>query len=521
MQALQSNDVLSTTTIDVFQSMVVELVVFASTLAVVFALSSTGSASVCSRKRAESGEKAIRQPSAPQKRSQAQDVSRRAVRTVDRQSDKIQTENANVKVLRAKPLVLGSYEEMMHSAAREGQLLAIEETLCKMVRADIKPPLALYESTMKILAGKKYFRQALAVYDRLRMDGLEPSDVTLSCLVSFSSEVGECERAIAFFEQLCSRTVPSMRACMTVLRVHSKRQDWPAALRLFRGLQRRGVPVDSIVLNMVLACGVQAGDLSGVEALLDEVSTLTPQIADIISYNTLLKGYAQQKQSGRAIGLLEIMRRRRLQPNAITFNTLMDAAMRNSQVEVAWAVFAMMHGAKVASDKYTCTILMKGFQLSLTPHQLSAIIGVLQEVPADCEVCRCSAIFFCVLESAARLDDLTFLTRAVQTMSCRGFVLTAAECEKAIRICSEKKQTSCAIGLFEDFKATVAPKLPGSSLYRAVILSCALGDEAERGAELAKEALASGITISPNALEGNLRHGDMGASLEHASRRVP
>jgi len=504
MQSLQSNDVFSTMTIDVLQSMAIELVFFASTVAVVVALSSASGAVVSCTKHGDTGGKAINQPSSPQQCSQTSGISRRGLRTVDRHSNKLPMENARAKVLSSRPSVLASYEEMMHSAAREGQLQAIEETLEKMVQADIKPPLALYESAMKILAGRKYFRQALAVYDRLQIDGLEPSEVTLSCLVSFATEIGEFDRAIWFFEQLWLRAMPSMRACMTVLRVHTKRQDWPEALKLFRDLQRRGVLVDSIMLNMVLACGVQVGDLDGVEALLSEVATLTPTIADIISYNTLMKGYAQQKQSGEAIDLLDRMRKRSLQPNAITLNTLMDATIRSSQVEVAWAVFATMQAARVAPDKYTCTILMKSFQHCLTFNQLSTIIGALQEVPAHCEVGRCSAIFCGVLEAAARLDELTLLTRAVQIMRDHRVVLTATEYENAIRICSEKKQPCCAIGLLEDLKESIAPKLPGASLYRDVILSCAHSDEIERGAELANEALEHGITISSNALRAVL-----------------
>eukprot|EP00421_Protoceratium_reticulatum_P012483 CAMPEP_0168403956 /NCGR_PEP_ID=MMETSP0228-20121227/24393_1 /TAXON_ID=133427 /ORGANISM="Protoceratium reticulatum, Strain CCCM 535 (=CCMP 1889)" /LENGTH=88 /DNA_ID=CAMNT_0008417569 /DNA_START=88 /DNA_END=351 /DNA_ORIENTATION=- len=87
---------------------------------------------------------------------------------------------------------------------------------------------------MKQLAGQKFYHLALNIHDRMVADGLEPSAVTCSCLISFAAEVGELDRAAHFFEKLASLTTPSIRAYMTVLRVHGRRQDWPAALATFR-----------------------------------------------------------------------------------------------------------------------------------------------------------------------------------------------------------------------------------------------------------------------------------------------
>merc|ERR1740133_150359 len=101
---------------------------------------------------------------------------------------------------------------------------------------------------MKQLAGQKHHHFALAMYDRLVGDGLEPSAVTCSCLISFAAEVGEFARAIGFFEKLASMTTPSIRAYMTVLRVHAKQRDWTRTLAIFHNMQKLDVKVDHLVL---------------------------------------------------------------------------------------------------------------------------------------------------------------------------------------------------------------------------------------------------------------------------------
>merc|ERR1719359_354893 len=138
---------------------------------------------------------------------------------------------------------------------------------------------------------------------------------------------------------------------MTALRVHSKRQDWAKSLEIFRGMQARDVPIDSLILNIVLATGVGAGKIEAAEALMHEVAQTTEKIVDTVSYNTVLKGYAQQKVADKALRILDLMVERGVKPNGITFNTVMDAAVRGSQTEDAWKVLERMRQVGIRPDK--------------------------------------------------------------------------------------------------------------------------------------------------------------------------
>merc|ERR1719265_2840797 len=97
-----------------------------------------------------------------------------------------------------------------------------------------------YESIMKMLAAKKLYKEALEIYDESVKDGIEPSAVTMSCLVSFAAEVGNVERASEFFDRLCQMGSPSIRACMTILRVYSKKTDFARSVDLLRKMKKYG-----------------------------------------------------------------------------------------------------------------------------------------------------------------------------------------------------------------------------------------------------------------------------------------
>jgi len=320
---------------------------------------------------------------------------------------------------------------LVQCAGRIGRPELIEVLLDDMKQVGIDRSLGFYEGTMKLLAAKKCYKEALAVCSRLEADGLEPSPVTLSCLINFAVETGESDRAIGFFTRLAAIGMPSIRAYMTILRVYSRRQDWPKSLALIRDMQHRQAPIDSLVLNVVLATGVAAGQLDATKALLKEFSQIG--IADVVSHNTVMKGLAQQKEVDGAIKLLDGMYQTGVKPNAITFNTAMDAAVRSSRVADAWRVLARMRDAGLAPDKFTCTTLMKGLQHGATSEQLTMILDLLRNVTAEGDATLCSVLFRNVIEAAAQVNDPALAQRAVAQMREQRVMLPSSEYQRLLQ----------------------------------------------------------------------------------------
>merc|ERR1719336_251157 len=253
---------------------------------------------------------------------------------------------------------------------------------------------------MKQLAGQKKHKTALSVYDRLVFDGLEPSVVTFSCAISFAVEVNEFDRAIELFEQLCKMTTPSIRACMTVLRVHARRQDWTSSIADLRKMQSKGVRIDTLALNIVLATGIAVDKIGDVKDLIAETHTYTPPIADVVSYNTLIKGCAQRNDAEMALQALEDMQTHGLMPNAITFNTCMDAAVRGSRLDLAWDIVKNMRDSRLRPDKFSCSTLVKGVVKQPSIEHVTASLALLLEVDSLCDVDLKSCMYHQVLSAA-------------------------------------------------------------------------------------------------------------------------
>jgi pentatricopeptide repeat protein len=323
-------------------------------------------------------------------------------------------------------------------AVRAGRPELIELLLDDMALAGVHRSLPFYESVMKVLASKKCYREAMSVYSRLEADGLEPSPVTLSCLINFAVEIGELDRAIGFFERLAESSTPSIRAYMMILRVHSKRQDWTKSVEVIRHMQKRRVKIDELVLNVVLATGVAAGQLDDGLALLHELA----HIADVVSYNTMMKGFAQQRKIDRAVQLLEAMQESTVKPNAITFNTAIDAAIRSSRVSAAWDVLAKMRDAGHAPDKFTCTTLMKGLQDGATSEQLIVLLDLMQKMTSQHDAILCGSLFRSVIELAAQMNDPVLTQRAVAQMREQQVMLPPQEYQRLLHTLTQQQPSS-------------------------------------------------------------------------------
>jgi len=312
------------------------------------------------------------------------------------------------------------FQSLVQCACRGGQPELVEDLLDDMESASCTRTLEFYESAMRMLAAKKCFKETLVVNERLERDGLVPSATTMSCLVSFAAELGLEDKSIYFFDRLCKQTQPSVRACMVVLRLYAKRQDWAASVVQLRTMWELGVEVDSLLVNIVLATGVATGKVDEAEALLSVPQAL--RVSDIISHNTILKGLAQKGNLERAFGLLETMEKRGVQPNLISYNTIIDAAVRAKKMEVAWRMYGQMRRIPgLVPDKCTCSTLVKALQQRPTSEQVESVLELVGEVHSGCSRDLGSRLYNGILYAALRMSDLRLALKVKSQIAEHGF----------------------------------------------------------------------------------------------------
>merc|ERR1719262_361673 len=83
-------------------------------------------------------------------------------------------------------------------------------------------------------------------------------------------------------------------------------------------------------------------------------------MVDVVSYNTLIKAHLMNGKFPKARALMEDMKKAGLQPNRVTFNELINAAVAHGSTRSdIWDLVKEMKHAEVAPNQVTCSILLK------------------------------------------------------------------------------------------------------------------------------------------------------------------
>lgn len=240
----------------------------------------------------------------------------------------------------------------------------------------------LYLIMMKMFANENLWKEVLLFHKEVTTDAIELDNSLLICFMNAAVAVGDAFWALHYFRALARLAPPTQRTYMTVLRVYMKQNDWHGAVKLCEEMETLGSPPDNLVLNQVLGLCVSQGQTNAAETLLNQWEG----IIDVISCNTVLKGFTQSGALPECEAMLKRMLSKGPAPNLITFNTIMDCSFRALQALEAtgrdqgsssrhraqaraiasrpWALLDQLTEFGLEPDRYTCSTIVKGMHLA-------------------------------------------------------------------------------------------------------------------------------------------------------------
>jgi len=254
-----------------------------------------------------------------------------------------------------------------------------------------------YSGLLKLHAVCRLCKDAMWLYDVMMADGVTPDRTMCGYLLSVAVSCGQDQKAISFFKEISRMGTAPMRTYMTILRVYSKSHDWQGAVDLLESMRGAGGTPDALVLNTVLGLCVSRGEVRVAEELL----SFWAQSADAVSCNIVLKGYTQQVNLLKAERLLKHMLDNGPAPNIITFNTIMDCAVRNLQqvdrrdhirgvgdrpdvastAQRQWQLLDILLELGLEPDRYTCSTLVKGLHLTgCSLHDIDRAVALVRKI---------------------------------------------------------------------------------------------------------------------------------------------
>mmetsp|Transcript_30505 Transcript_30505/g.66929 ORF Transcript_30505/g.66929 Transcript_30505/m.66929 type:complete len:350 (-) Transcript_30505:191-1240(-) len=206
---------------------------------------------------------------------------------------------------------------------------AVRVNRCRVVKAVIREMRTLgvantpsfYQSSMRLLAKKGFYNEALEVYQEMVHEGIIPTEDACSCMVAFVVDSGNLDQGMDLFRTGAVGVFhPSIRAYMKLMRALSAERTTKGALNceeLYWDMHRRQIPADNIVVNVVLGALVEAGELENASKVMS--SAHSGGTLDIVGCNSVLRGLVRSGQAQRAWKLLGEMEAGGLAPTKSTF----------------------------------------------------------------------------------------------------------------------------------------------------------------------------------------------------------
>lgn len=310
--------------------------------------------------------------------------------------------------------VLALFEEMQKSNIRiteglcaallarcaEAKFLRFADEIVRHARATTGMTIAMYSALMKVYAYCDMYGKACDLYDVIIKDGLQPDAMMCGCLMKFAVECGRTDLSRQIAEVAPTLEIQNY---MSLIRAAGRDKDVKRAFSVLEHLKTSKVPIDSAVHNCVLDVCVSAGDMDRARQLVAQMRAVGH--LDVITYNTLIKGYCHQSDLKTARSCLDDMVRDGIKPNDISYNCLLNACVHvgHGSFKEAWATIDRMEKSGVAVDHYTISILMKALKRVNNPWDVVRSLELLDRSGID--VCSDEILLNSVLETCTRHQE--------------------------------------------------------------------------------------------------------------------
>lgn len=263
--------------------------------------------------------------------------------------------------------------------------------------------LSVLSSFIRFYADHEEYEKACDVYEKdlLKIQGPESSHRSLPLDArmerSLMNAALRCGRA-HLAKKLLDSAPSDVAKHITMMRNCAAEGNLQGAKSVFDALKNSGVDLNSVIYNTMLDACVECRDLKAAEAWMEQ--TKQAGMADVVSFNTLIKAHLMNDNFDKARSVMEEMKKEGLQPNRVTFNELVNAMVTKggqARRRQTWDIISEMKAADVKPNQVTCSILLKSLNANSDQTDIlmtMELINTMDE-PMD-EVLLSSVVEACV-----------------------------------------------------------------------------------------------------------------------------
>jgi len=343
-----------------------------------------------------------------------------------------------------------------------------------------------------------------------------------------------------FKRQGTSKGALSPETYGSMIKAYGRARDTKRVWDLWNQMVNDGTQLTSVTLGCMVEALVANGQSQGAWELVQDLlkDAITKPLVNTVICSSILKGFAYTKDTDKVMALYKEMQAHKIQPNTITFNTILNAFAQCGAMQYAPELLEDMKSAvpPVEPDIVTYSTLVKGYCFSGCLDQAFQVFTNMQQEGkcAPDEVLFNSLLGGCAKEfrldhALELLNDMKkfnvtpsnyTLSMLVKLMCrCRRLEQAFAVLEDIskeynfkiniqvytclIQGCFHNGQTDKALSVYE--KIIKEGLIPDAMTYTVLVRGCLRAGSVEKAVELLKHSHGIGLGASKSKAEASMR----------------
>ncbi|KAK4356460.1 hypothetical protein RND71_025431 [Anisodus tanguticus] len=371
-------------------------------------------------------------------------------------------------------------------------------------------------------------REALMVFEKMKMESVEPDEVTIIGMVGVCAQLENLELGRELHRYFTDKRLNfSVPLCNALMDMYMKNGSFNEAKALFDRMDERTMVSWTIMISGFAKFG-----------RLDEAGRLFNEMPEkgIVQWNALIGGYVQAKRGKEALVLFQEMQTVNVKPDEVTMVSCLSACAQLGALDIGiW----IHHYIKKHNLSLTVSLGTALVDMYAKCGNIKKALQVFHEMPVRNSLTWTAAIgalahhgnghdalsyFLKMVDSGLRPDDITFL--GVLSACCHGGLVEEGQklfvqMNAKFKIPPKSKHYSCMVdllgraGLLEEAYELVerVPMEADASVWGALFFTCRVHGNIEIGEKAALKLLeldpgdsATYVLLANMYVEANMQH---------------
>eukprot|EP00927_Polykrikos_kofoidii_P040963 TRINITY_DN3490_c0_g5_i1.p1 TRINITY_DN3490_c0_g5~~TRINITY_DN3490_c0_g5_i1.p1 ORF type:complete len:768 (+),score=127.25 TRINITY_DN3490_c0_g5_i1:134-2305(+) len=189
------------------------------------------------------------------------------------------------------------------------------------------------------------------------------------------------------------------------------------AVAVFDALKRSGSSLTTLCYNSMLEACVQCGDMSLAAEYFAESRELA--LADVVTFNLVIKGYLNSGDPCAAWQLLPDMVEDGISPTHVTYHSFLHMRVQAGDSQGAWDCITQMRSKGLPPTSVTCSIMLKLASNPATEADMPRVLSLLEDVETTLD----DVLLTSVVEACLKTQRLDLLKGLLHKWQDNGYQL--------------------------------------------------------------------------------------------------